>query len=120
MSGPDLEGREMVAWLYRVTTNLCLDLLRGRKRRRALMDEVVKPNTADREENRPDELMTVRWLLANADPRQAQVAAYVYIDELPADQVAELAGISRRTVFNLLDRFRAWAVTQVAERGEPQ
>ena len=59
MRSPPLEGREQVAWLYRVTTNHCLDVLRGRGRRRELMDEVVKPAAPDRVEVRADDALTL-------------------------------------------------------------
>lgn len=114
LDGPRLAGREMLGWLYRVTTNRCFDLLRGRNRRRALMQSVVEPAIVDRVEPRPDEALTLRWLLAHAEPRQVEIAVLVHVDGLPAERAAERIGVSRRTAFNLLDRLRAWARSQLA------
>lgn len=108
---------DLTGWFYRMTTNYCLNRLRDRKRRRQLIDEKVAP-VADRStRNDPDAMLTLRWLLANADQRQAQVVVYVHVDGLRQAQVAELMGITERSVRNLLRRFEAWADKQLAGRG---
>ena len=109
------KGEDPGGWLYRITTNYCLNQLRDRKRRRELFEEHVKPMSSSRDERTPDAMIMLRWLLANADERQAICAAYTYIDDLPYDQVAELMGVSKRTVSNLLNRFRRWAQAQIAQ-----
>ena len=48
-------------------------------------------------------------LLAEADEKQAQAAVYVYLDGMSHEEAAELLGVSKRTVGNLIDRFVAWA-----------
>lgn len=105
---------DLVGWFYRVTTNHCLNRIRDAKRQRELLNERVRPLLREQDESEPDGLWTLRALLANADEQQARCAAYIYIDELTYDQVASLMGISRRTVGNLMERFKTWARAQLA------
>ena len=51
----------------------------------------------------------MRTLLQEADEEQAKAAVYVYIDGMSQNEAADLLGVSRRTVGNLLDRFNGWA-----------
>ncbi len=108
---------DLTGWFYRMTTNHCLNRLRDRKRRRQLIDEKVAPAEDRSTQHDPDAMLTLRWLLANADARQAQVVVYVHVDGLRQAQVAELMGITERSVRNLLRRFEAWADKQLAGRG---
>ncbi len=107
-----LDGSQMMAWIYRITTNHCLDRIRVNKRRRELINEKVRPAMADRDTRTPETMLTLRALLANADPKLAQCAVYIYVDGLAQAEVARLMNVSRRTVNNLLDRFRIWARAQ--------
>ncbi|MCA9561474.1 MAG: sigma-70 family RNA polymerase sigma factor [Myxococcales bacterium] len=108
-----LDEEEPVRWLYRVTTNYCLNQLRDRKRRREILAERHGELAGRVGGERADAQMTLRALLANADPQQATCAAYVYFDDLTYTEVAEVMGVSRRTISNLMDRFRAWAREQL-------
>jgi RNA polymerase sigma-70 factor, ECF subfamily len=100
---------EVVPWLCRITTNYCLNKLRDRGRRRELFDTRVGPALVEPSTSGPDEWAQARALLAAADQRQAQAAVYVHIDGMSHDEAAEMMGVSRRTVGNLLERFAAWA-----------
>lgn len=112
-----LEGDDPVRWLYRITTNYCLNQLRDRKRRRELLSQQAEEQHALRPDgDRAAAAMTLRWLLANADPREATCAAYVYFDELTYTEIADVMGVSRRTISNLMDRFRDWARAQLESR----
>lgn len=109
------ERAKVSTWLYTITTNYCLNLIRDRKRRSELFEgrrselEQDLPGETD-----PDARVTIRKLLAEADERQAQVAIYIYFDELSREEVAEMLGVSVRTVGNLLDRFNTWARARMA------
>ena len=108
-AGESFEGRSRVStWLYSITTNYCLNLLRNENRRRELWQE-HSPKGLQATHEAPEELMLMRTLLSEADEEQAQAAVYVYIDGMSQNEAAELLGVSRRTVGNLLDRFNAWA-----------
>lgn len=106
---------ELVPWLCRITTNFCLNKLRDSQRRRVLLDTRGKSTLGEPASSEPDVLAQARRLFARADERQAQAAVYVFIDGMSHDEAAEMLGVSRRTVGNLLDRFTAWARAQEAE-----
>jgi RNA polymerase sigma-70 factor (ECF subfamily) len=103
------ENRSTVStWLYQITTNHCLNELRGRSRREGAIARyagaVELPGAPPAES-----ALAIRRLLAEADERQAQAAVYVFVDGLSREEVAEILGVSVRTVGNLLSRFTAWA-----------
>jgi RNA polymerase sigma-70 factor (ECF subfamily) len=115
----EFEGRSSVTtWLYQVTTNYCLNLMRDRGRRRQLFQEnVTTPGGGlfePTERASTTDQLFLRRLLAEADEQQAKAAVYVYFDGLSHEEAAELLGVSKRTVGNLIDRFLAWAQKQSA------
>jgi len=95
-------GRELLAWLYRVATNLCLNLLRDAEFRRradrsAAAELVVAAGGPSRR--------AVLDLLAGLDERTQSIVVYVYLDGMTHEEAAEVAGVSDRTVRNCLARF---------------
>jgi RNA polymerase sigma factor (sigma-70 family) len=107
-----LDDPRPTPWLYRVTTNLCLNHLRDDRRRRELL------TAAERSPLDPDDLEARAILLdiLGRFPEEMQeVAVYHYLDEMTHDEIAALMGISRRTVGNRLLAFRKRMVL-VAQR----
>lgn len=106
---PTLDGRaQMTTWLYRVTTNLCLNRLRDARRRSALEsrhEAALRPSGSAVD---PVKLLALRRLLAEAEPAQAEAAVLVFVDGLSHAEAAEVLGVSRRTVGNLCERFVVW------------
>ena len=103
------DGRSsMSTWLYQITTNYCLNQLRDRGRRRELFAQNVGVDIEPSAASTP-ELVLLRRLLSEADEQQAQAAVYVYLDGLSHEEAAELLGVSKRTVGNLIERFLSWA-----------
>ncbi len=104
---------QISTWLYRITTNYCLTQLRNRKRQGALLSERYEgavrfagaPTAADG--------VALRELLAQAEPKAAQAAVYVYIDGMTRPEAAEALGVSLRSVGNLLNRFGQWAKAEL-------
>lgn len=113
---------QLTTWLYQITTNYCLNLIRDRSRRAELHEEHVAPLAEDEsrtEPARPDDLVLLRKLLAGADERQAAAAVYVFLDGMSHEEAAGVLGVSKRTVGNLLERFQAWAHAQTSQDTSP-
>lgn len=101
-SAPD--DASALAWIYRISTNYCLNLIRDRGRQAEPVDEI--PETAS---EHPEPEMLDRDLamqLVNRAPENLRAPAVLYyIDGLEQEQVAKTLGISRRTVINRLAEF---------------
>jgi RNA polymerase sigma-70 factor (ECF subfamily) len=107
----DFDHRSAVTtWLYQITTHYCLDLLRNRARRRQLFAQnVVQDDTGPGQGAAASDLVLLRRLLAEADEQQGRAVIYVYLDGMSHEQAAEVLGVSKRTVGNLIERFLGWA-----------
>ena len=104
------EGRAAVkSWLYRITTNVCLDMLSGRERRAMPMDLGPAREPVESNLNIPAE---VTWIQPIPDPADVAVeretirlAFVAALQRLPARQRAVL----------ILCRVLHWSATEVAE-----
>jgi RNA polymerase sigma-70 factor (ECF subfamily) len=94
-----------MTWLYRITTNYCLNLIRDSSRRAQLLAEQGQPATAA-VRGTTDERLTLRRLLRDVDPELQEIAVYYFVDQLNQDEIAELVGVSRRTVGYRLEAFK--------------
>lgn len=106
-----------MTWLYRVTTNACLDRLRVQSRRRELL-EVAR---AARDEASSADLtanLTLAQLLPRVPEEVRAVAIHFYVDEMTQNEIAEHLGVSRRTVGHRLEAFRTHASAMVARLQE--
>ncbi|MDP2270940.1 MAG: sigma-70 family RNA polymerase sigma factor [Archangium sp.] len=97
------ESRPMT-WVYRVTTNVALNQIRSRKLREPLLTVVpIEPSTSvDDVEAR--QLLT-RWL-AHLDDREIEVASLLFIDGLTQQEVADVLGLSRKTIVREVEELR--------------
>jgi len=100
----------LTAFLYRATTNRCLNRLRNARNRLRLLDERGPPerSKAPQAENR----VALRQALARLPEEQALAVTYYYLDEMSHNEIAALLGCSRRHVGNLLGRARAILASQ--------
>ncbi|RMG14381.1 MAG: sigma-70 family RNA polymerase sigma factor [Deltaproteobacteria bacterium] len=93
-----------MTWLYRITTNLCLNHLRDSARRTQILAE--RPPDAPASDGDPTERrLTVAELLAQVPEGLREIAVYYYVDQMSQAEIAELLGVSRRTVGNRLAAF---------------
>lgn len=108
---PDFSAASPTTWLYQVTTNYCLNVIRDEKRRRALLE------ARKSEEVAPPPALPLVALLDGIPEELHEVAIYYYIDEMSQDEIALVLGLSQRTVSNRLRAFErhagvAWGVPE--------
>lgn len=103
---PAFEARSsLTTWLYRVTTNACLNRLRDERNRAQLIRLHVTSPDSDGGELIGENTSLLRTLLARFPREQAEVAVLYFMDEMTHAEIAETLGVSRRHVGNLLARF---------------
>src|SRR5262249_22259439 len=95
-------------WLYRITTNLCLNRIRDARRRRERLDREAEDvaNTKPADSRDEESRITVEALLAAMPRDLAEVAVFYHLDGMDQDEIAAVTGIARRTVGYRLERFR--------------
>jgi RNA polymerase sigma-70 factor (ECF subfamily) len=101
-----LADRETVLpWIYRVATNHCLNQRRNSTRRGEDVEmpdlELAEGTTTDAY---PDRALA-QQVLEQVDETTRSVAVGVLVDGMEHEEVADLLGISRRTVARKLERF---------------
>lgn len=97
-----------LTWMYRISTNYCLNQIRNRKTRQGKLthhrDDIVGPgfsvpDTDDLDAGR------VLELLDTADEQTRAVVVHTYFDDCTRQEVADLVGISVPTVRKRLHAF---------------
>jgi RNA polymerase sigma-70 factor (ECF subfamily) len=108
-------------WLYRITTNLCLNRIRDGRRRREHLQRMGDEAVAFRDPGGgplpPETRATLRRILGDIAPELAEIAIYYYVDEMDQVEIANILGVSRRTIGYRLDRFRSEAQRVLGARG---
>ena len=104
------EDFKIKAWLFRVTTNLCFNQVRNRKRRGAILDTMMKPEPfgADQMEKvfegeRREEVMASLDTLSE-DHRE--ILLLRYYDDLSYAEIADVLQVKLGTVMSRLSRAR--------------
>jgi len=94
------------AWLYRVTTNLCLNRIRDSRRRREFLSEAA--DLSDSEPvGVPPEVSTLHELLGDVPRDLLSPAVYYYVEGLSHAEIAMKLRVSRRTIGNRIVAFHA-------------
>ncbi len=105
-------------WLYRLTTNYCINRLRDDGRRAELWRERGDPTwQAAFDPGDQETIAALRQMWHRLDPELIEVAVYYYVDALTHVEIARVVGCSERTIGNRLERLRQAMTT--ATRGTP-
>jgi RNA polymerase sigma-70 factor (ECF subfamily) len=111
------ENREAtLRWLYRVSTNLCLKRL-GRGRRVEVRDPARLPEVPldCSVEGRLLSREALERVLAAVDEKARAVFVHAFLDGMTQEEIADVMGLSRRTVGTKLGALRAVALRLAAE-----
>ncbi len=104
------DGRQALAWIYRIATNYCLNEIRNRKLRPEPVAELPERASRHQETAMVDRDYVSR--LIDRVPAKLRVCAWLhFVDGMDQQEVAETLGVSRRTVFTYLEKF-----SEVADR----
>jgi RNA polymerase sigma-70 factor (ECF subfamily) len=103
-----------MTWLYRITTNHCLNIIRDSNNRRRLLR--AQGTQAGAVPPQAEAQLAFHQILARLPDELREIAVYYYVDEMNHDEIATLLGVSRRTIGNRLTQFRA--LTQRDETSE--
>jgi RNA polymerase sigma-70 factor (ECF subfamily) len=95
-----------LAWLYRITTNICLNRLRDSGRRRDILDQATSPGEPAID-GTIDAALTVRALLGHVPEEVQEIAIYYFVDQMSQEEIATLLAIPRRTIAYRIERFRS-------------
>ena len=98
-----------LGWMYRISTNHCLNVIRNRKGRRDKRerhrDDLPSPRALQEEPARALDAALVRRLLADADPQTCAIVVHLYFDDMTRVEAARLVGVSQPTLRKRLDCF---------------
>ena len=93
----------ITTFLYRVTTNKCLNNLRNRTRRGKLLAQDAAGRSEGAEPTAQASLEAAE-VLRRLPERLARVAIYYYVDEMTHEEMSKLLECSRRQVGNLVSK----------------
>ena len=118
------EGIEQadLAYLYRAVTNRCLNMLRDQATRIRLLqrhDVALRGPVRTNCEDRAIDIDLLAKLLGALDQEHGEVLIYHYFDDMPQGEIAELLGVSRKTIGVRLARIRGRVAALIGQtRGE--
>jgi RNA polymerase sigma-70 factor (ECF subfamily) len=119
-SAPD--DATALAWIYRISTNYCLNQIRDRSRQAEPTAPDELPEGDGEGAGSETEMLdrdTAMKLIRRAPEKLQEVAVLYYVDGMEQEQVAKTLGISRRTVINRLQEFIERSKKFVSRDGEP-
>jgi DNA-directed RNA polymerase specialized sigma24 family protein len=90
-----------VGWLYRTTTNCCLNLIRGTRRWRDFLRRLPPPQPIT-----PP--LSTQLALRGIPERLQDIAIYYGLDEMSQEEIALVLGLSQKTVSNRIRELRSW------------
>ena len=109
-----------LTWMYRISTNYCLNQLRNRRgreeKRHVHREDIQGEDVARPGAGRWEDSHVIRRLLADADPQTQAIVIHIYFDDMTRAEAAALAGVSLPTLRKRLNHFlkRARRVLETA------
>jgi RNA polymerase sigma-70 factor, ECF subfamily len=100
------DPQNVLRWIYRIATNYCLNEIRGRKLRPAPLEQLPESQLPGAADDPIAERQLVQRLVHHVPEKLRTVAWLYHVDGLEQAEVAEILGISRRTVVNRLGEFQ--------------
>ncbi len=103
------EAATDLPYLYRAITNRCLNHLRDRRnhgRLLALHEQALRGEVRTRVEDRVVDRQLLSRLARQVDAQAWEVLVYHAVDDMTQDEIADIMGISRKTVVRKLRRLR--------------
>lgn len=97
-------------WLYRMTTNHCLNRRRNEGRRDELWREHAAPWAVPIEPADQDTVTFLRQFWRTLDDEMVGIGFHYFIDGMTHAEIARIQGCSARTVGNRLERLQALAL----------
>jgi RNA polymerase sigma-70 factor (ECF subfamily) len=104
------EDFKMKAWLFRVTSNLCFNTVRNRKRRGVLRETMIRP--APQQANQLEQVFadeqrsTVLTAMDELSENHREILVLRYYDDLSYAEIAQVLGVKLGTVMSRLSRAR--------------
>lgn len=90
-----------VGWLFRTTTNCCLNLIRGARRRQRFLRLLPPPALVT-----PS--LPVQLLLRGLPEHLQEIALYYGLDQMTQDEIALVLGLCQKTISNRIHELRSW------------
>lgn len=113
-----------MTWIYRITTNLCLNRLRDGRRRAAILEERAKEmdpevgavgaGTGGTTPSTAEARLTLEAILQRVPEELWAIAVYYHVDHMTHAEIAQIMGVSRRTIGYRLEEFRRLALAAAA------
>jgi RNA polymerase sigma-70 factor, ECF subfamily len=101
------EARPMT-WVYRITTNVALNAVRARGIRER--DDAADPAFAEDLARTVEARQMLQRLSTSLDERELAVVAMTVLDGLTQEEIADILGLSRKTINRELDAIRGKVV----------
>lgn len=102
------EDFKMKAWLYRVTSNLCFNMVRDRKRRAAILDGMDKPDATDARQVdmvfRTEQQQSILDALEKLTDNHRRILMLRYYSDLSYAEISDTLDIKLGTVMSRLSR----------------